>query len=61
MSLTKITIPDSVISIGREAFFNCSSLATIYFTGIQEQQDTISISSGNDELENANIVYSYEA
>ena len=60
-SLTSITIPDSVISICREAFSDCTSLITIYYTGIQEQWDAISISSGNDKLEKSNIVYSFEA
>ena len=47
-------------SYGRESFSDCTSLITIYYTGIQEQWDAISISSGNDKLENVNIVYGYE-
>ncbi|MCI6501654.1 MAG: leucine-rich repeat domain-containing protein, partial [Clostridia bacterium] len=36
-SLTFITIPDSVTSIGTRAFLNCSSLTSIAFNGTKAQ------------------------
>ena len=66
-SLTSIVIPDSVTSIYQEAFSECSSLTTVYYTGTEEQWNSISIqlsnySGGdtNEELTNANIIYNYE-
>ena len=32
-AITSVTIPDGVISIGRQAFFNCSNLATVNVLG----------------------------
>ena len=56
-SLTSVTIPDSVTSIGDSAFYGCDSLNTIYYSGTQEQWNSISIGSDNEELENAAIEY----
>ena len=48
--LTSVTIPDSVTSIGEYAFCDCDSLAYVYFTGTEEQWDSISIGDYNDPL-----------
>lgn len=39
--ITSITIPDSVISIGSYAFEGCTTLANIYYTGAEEQWNSI--------------------
>ena len=52
-SLTSVTIPDSVTSIGESAFYNCSSLKTVFYCGTAEQWSAISIGSENSPLTNA--------
>ena len=59
-SLKTITIPDSVTSIEDYAFYNCTSLTDIYYSGTQEQWDSITIYGGNDSLLNATIHYNQE-
>lgn len=56
-SLISISIPKSVTEIGRNAFKNCTALYDVYYSGNQEQWDSISIDSGNDPLLNATIHY----
>ena len=56
-SLTSITIQVGVKSIGNFAFDGCSSLTTIYYTGTQEQWNTITIGSYNSPLTNATRYY----
>lgn len=56
-SLISVIIPDSVISIGDSAFSNFDSLNTIYYSGTEEQWNSISIDSNNQALENAAIEY----
>ncbi len=56
-SLTSITIPDSVTTIDEDAFYWCDSLSTVYYGGREEEWNKISISSGNDDLLNAEIIY----
>jgi len=46
-SLTSITIPNSVTSIGKSAFDYCSSLTDVYYDGTKEQWSTIKIGDGN--------------
>ena len=55
MTLTKITIPDTVKYVGQFAFDNCSSLADVYFGGTREQWHGINITTGNTMLNAAEI------
>ncbi|MCC8068895.1 MAG: leucine-rich repeat protein [Ruminococcus sp.] len=54
-SLTSIIIPDSVTSISDYAFYDCTSLADVYYSGTQEEWDSISIGSDNSNLTDATI------
>ena len=58
-SLTSITIPDSVTSITEWAFRDCSSLKDVYYTGTEQQWNSIIIGSSNFYLTNATIHYNY--
>ncbi len=53
--LTSITIPDSVMIIRDNAFLDCSSLTDVYYTGSEEQWNTINIERDNEALTNATI------
>jgi hypothetical protein len=58
--LTEFSVPDGVTSISNGAFYGCTSLKTVYYTGSEEDWARISVSSwGNSKLEKANIVYNY--
>ena len=55
--LTSITIPDSVTSIGSRAFEACTRLTDVYYTGSEEEWQSISIGDYNECLTNATIHY----
>lgn len=57
--LSKIDIPDSVTYIGNGAFYSCLNLAGVYYTGTEENWNTIYIDSANTSLTNASIHYVY--
>ena len=59
VSLTSVTIPDSVTSIGNGAFYFCTSLTDVYYTGSEEEWQSISIGDYNECLTNATIHYNY--
>ena len=59
-SLTCITIPDGVTSIGMQAFYGCS-LKTVFYKGTAAQWGKISINSYNDDLTNASRYYYSES
>ena len=60
-NLKEITIPVSITDIQADAFCYCPNLIDVYYTGTSEDWDEISISSGNDDLESANIHFSESA
>ena len=60
-ALKSITIPVSVTSIGRSAFYGCSKLADVYYTGTEEQWNSITIGPSNEPLLNATIHFGEEA
>ena len=55
--LTNITIPNSVTSIDKQAFSNCTSLKDVYYAGSESDWENIAIDSGNDTLKSATIHY----
>lgn len=59
-SLSEIYLPENIKSIEEDAFSECKELKTVYYGGTEEQWNKISISSGNEYLKNANIVFSYK-
>lgn len=52
-----IVIPKGVISIGAFAFYNCTYLTTVYFSGTEEEFENITINNYNNSLLNANYVF----
>jgi hypothetical protein len=55
----RIVIPDSVTSIGNSAFWYCSSLRDVYYTGRKEDWNIIPVGTGNQILTDAIIHYNY--
>ena len=58
-NLFSITIPKSVTSIDVAAFFNCSSLSIINYSGSQSDWESVEKGSNNGNLLDAYVVYYY--
>ena len=56
--ITSVTIPESVESIGENAFISSDKLEVTYYIGTEEQWNAITIDSGNDAL-TKNVVFDY--
>ena len=56
-SLTSIVIPNNVLSIHYGVFCYCTSLKDVYYTGVEEEWNKITLSDGNVPLTNATIHY----
>ncbi len=57
-NLTSITISDSVTSIGDYVFSYCTSLETVYFHGTEADWEDIIIGCDNENLTDAEFVFS---
>ena len=55
--LTSVTIPDSVTSIGEQAFYDCTGLKDVYYAGTEQKKAGISIGSYNSSIFNATWHY----
>ncbi len=55
MSLEEIVIPASITTIDSYAFSKCFSLRVVYYTGTQEQWESIVIKEGNEYLTNCKM------
>ena len=56
-ALTSVTIPKSVKTIGETAFGLCSNIKDVYYSGTEEQWNSISMGESNEELVQATIHY----
>ncbi|MBQ3528759.1 MAG: leucine-rich repeat protein [Clostridia bacterium] len=57
-NVASITIPDTVVYIGPEAFYNFTGSTTIYYCGTESQWNNIEIDNFfNEYLLNANIIF----
>lgn len=57
IALKTVYLPETITGIGGSAFFNCNSLADVYFGGTQAQWNAITIGSNNTALSTATIHY----
>ncbi|MCC8072753.1 MAG: leucine-rich repeat protein, partial [Clostridiales bacterium] len=56
-SLISVTIPNSVTRIYDCAFYDCENITDVYFTGSEDDWNSISIGDDNEYLTNATIHY----
>lgn len=53
-AITSVSFPSTLEEIGRRAFNNCTALTDVYYDGTgDEWNNNVSISAGNDAIENA--------
>lgn len=57
--LKAIGIPESVVYIGSEAFYECTSLTDVYYYGDENGWNCINIEWDNEYLTNANIHFNF--
>ncbi len=58
-SLKDVFISKSVISVGSGAFSGCISLTNVYYSGSEEEWNTIEIGSNNTCLTDAKVYFNY--
>lgn len=58
-AITSVVLPDSITSIGENAFNDCKSLKNVYYNGTKEEWETLcsSIGVSNDYLIDAKVYY----
>ena len=57
-TFTSVIIPDSITSIGNDAFAGCTSIKSVYFVGYKKDFEAISFGTGNDVIKNADVQFS---
>ena len=57
--LKSVVLPDSLTYIGSNAFSNCYGLTNVYYTGSEEEWQSIEIGNNNSRLTDAKIHYNY--
>ena len=60
-NLKTIYLPRSIKSISAYSFFFCESLEDVYYSGSQNEWDTVLIGEGNEPLTTANVHYGQNA
>ncbi len=58
--LCEITIPNSILEVGKNAFMGCDSLTEIIFKGTQEEWESIDIDESNTKLLDGTITIKFE-
>ena len=58
-SLTSVTISNSVTKIDASAFYDCDNLTDVYYSGTEEEWNTISIGSYNYPIFNTTIHFNH--
>ncbi len=56
-NIKSVTMPATVTSIGRKAFYGCSLLTDVYYHGTEAEWNAILIGNNNQPLSDANIHY----
>ncbi len=57
--ITEITIPSSVVYIGKTAFYGCNALEKVNFCGSEEEWSNILIGNNNKPLTDAEITFNF--
>ena len=60
LTISRITIPESVTSIGKNAFSGCTGLTTINYTGTEEQWNAINKGLYWNSGASFNVIYNYK-
>ena len=59
--LSEVTIPDSVASVGMQAFHRCTNLKYLFYSGTEEQWQSISVGTYNTALTSSQVIMHYNA
>ncbi len=55
IALKEVSFPSSIKEIGSGAFLNCTAISKVYYAGTPTGWDLITIRSGNEAIENADL------
>jgi len=60
-NLMGVFLPTSLETIHDDAFNGCEQFAVVYYSGTQEQWESIAVGSGNEALANAEIMFQWDS